>query len=216
MHMRVEIWTDIACPWCYVGRARFDQGLAAFAHRDEVEVLHRSFELNPQAENGNVPIIDAVAAQYGRTREQQVAREEQAASMARAVGLEYRIGGRVFGNTFDVHRLLHFAKTHGRQAELMDLAFRVNFADERSIYDRETQVSLAVEAGLDGAAAREVLDDPDAYAAEVRADERLAAELGAGGVPFFVLNRRYGVSGVQSAQAFTQALEQAWADRQAA
>ncbi|WP_189697819.1 DsbA family oxidoreductase [Streptomyces chromofuscus] len=214
--MRVEIWTDIACPWCYVGRARFDQGLAAFAHRDEVEVLHRSFELNPQAENGNVPIIDAVAAQYGRTREQQVAREEQAASMARAVGLEYRIGGRVFGNTFDVHRLLHFAKTHGRQAELMDLAFRVNFADERSIYDRETQVSLAVEAGLDGAAAREVLDDPDAYAAEVRADERLAAELGAGGVPFFVLNRRYGVSGVQSAQAFTQALEQAWADRQAA
>jgi predicted DsbA family dithiol-disulfide isomerase len=214
--MRVEIWTDIACPWCYVGRARFAQGLAGFAHRDQVEVVHRSYELNPKAENGTVPIIDAVAAQYGRTREQQVAREEQAASMARSVGLDFRIGGRVFGNTFDVHRLLHFAKTRGLQDELMDLAFRVNFADERSVYDKETLVSLAVEVGLDEAEVREVLDDPHAYAEEVRADERLASELGAGGVPFFVLNRQYGVSGVQSPEAFTRALEQAWANRAAA
>ncbi|MFI6062633.1 DsbA family oxidoreductase [Streptomyces sp. NPDC051286] len=214
--MRVEIWTDIACPWCYVGKARFDQGLAAFAHRDEVEVVHRSFELNPQAENGTMSIIDAVAAQYGRPREQQVAREEQAATMARAVGLGYRIGGRVFGNTFDVHRLIHFAKKHGRQTELMDLAFRANFAEERSIYDRKTQVSLAVEAGLDVAEAREVLENPEAFAAEVRADERLASDMGVSGVPFFVLNRRYGVNGVQSTEMFTQALEQAWADRPAA
>ncbi|MFJ2397224.1 DsbA family oxidoreductase [Streptomyces sp. NPDC087843] len=211
--MRVEIWTDIACPWCYVGRAGFDRGLAAFAHRDEVEVVHRSYELNPEAEQGTISIIDAVAAQYGRTRDQQIAREEQAAAMARSVGLGYRIGGRVFGNTFDVHRLLHFAKTHGRQNELMDLAFQVNFADERSVYDRETQVAMAVEAGLDEAAVREVLDNPRAFAQEVRADERLASELGVSGVPFFVLNRRYGVSGGQSADMFTQALEQAWADR---
>ncbi|MEW2289236.1 DsbA family oxidoreductase [Streptomyces sp. NPDC047841] len=214
--MRVEIWTDVACPWCYVGRARFDRGLAAFAHRDEVEVVHRSFELNPEAENGTVPIIDAVAAQYGRTREQQVAREEQAAAMAREVGLDFRIGGRVFGNTFDVHRLIHFARSHGRQAEITDLAFRANFAEERSIYDKETLVALAVEAGLDEASARKVLDDPTAFAEDVRADERLAAEMGAGGVPFFVLNRRYGVSGVQSPETFTRALEQAWADRAAA
>ena len=214
--MRVEIWTDVACPWCYVGRARFDRGLAAFEHRDEVEVVHRSFELNPQAENGTVPIIDAVAAQYGRTREQQVAREEQAAAMAREVGLDFRIGGRVFGNTFDVHRLIHFAGSHGRQAELMDLVFRANFAEERSIYDKETLVALAVEAGLDESSARKVLDDPTAFAEEVRADERLAADMGAGGVPFFVLNRRYGVSGVQSPETFTRALQQAWADRAAA
>ncbi|MFE0450426.1 DsbA family oxidoreductase [Streptomyces sp. NPDC058914] len=211
--MRVEIWTDIACPWCYVGSARFRQGLAAFAHRDQVEVVHRSFELNPQAENGDVPIIEAVAAQYGRTREQQVAREEQAAAMAEAMGLGYRAGGRVFGNTFDVHRLLHFARTRDAQARLMDIAFRINFAEERSIYDRETLVHAAVEAGLDAKEVRDVLDDPDAYAEEVRADERLAAELGANGVPFFVLDRRYGVSGVQSPEAFTRALEQAWADR---
>lgn len=133
--------------------------------------------------------------------------------MARSVGLDYRVGGRVFGNTFDIHRLLHFANTRDRQAELMDLAFRANFAQERSVYDRPTLESLGVEAGLDEAEVREVLDDPNAYAEDVRADERLAAELGASGVPFFVLDRRYGVSGVQSAEAFTRALEQAWDDR---
>ncbi|MFD7389483.1 DsbA family oxidoreductase [Streptomyces sp. NPDC059852] len=214
--MRVEMWTDVACPWCYVGREHFKKGLAAFAHRDRVEVVHRSFELNPQAENGTVPIIDAVAAQYGRTREQQVAREEQAAAMANAVGLEFRVGGRVFGNTFDVHRLSHFAATRGLQGEFLDLAFRVNFAEEASIYDRETLVGLAVEAGLAEVEAREVLDAPDAYADEVRSDERLAAELGANAVPFFVLDRRYGVSGVQSPETFTRALEEAWTDRAAA
>ncbi|MZE70465.1 DsbA family oxidoreductase [Streptomyces sp. SID5789] len=214
--MRVEMWTDVACPWCYVGRKHFSEGLAAFEHRDRVEVVHRSFELNPDAENGTVPIIDAVAAQYGRTREQQVAREEQAAAMANAVGLDFRVGGRVFGNTFDVHRLSHFAGTRGLQGEFLDHAFRVNFAEEASIYDRETLVGLAVAAGLEEAEVREVLDHPDAFAEEVRSDERLAAELGAGGVPFFVMDRRYGVSGVQPPGMFTQALEQAWADRPAA
>jgi len=214
--IRVEIWTDVACPWCYIGRARFEQGLAAFAHRDKVEVVNRSFELNPGAENGTVPIIDAVAAQYGRTREEQIAREERAASDARDLGLGYRIGGRVHGNTFDVHRLLHLAKARGRQAELMDLVFGVNFADERSIYDKETLVSLAVEVGLDEAEVRKVLEDADAYAEDVRTDEREAAELGANGVPFFVLDRRYGVSGGQPAELFTQALEQAWKDRSVA
>jgi predicted DsbA family dithiol-disulfide isomerase len=214
--MRVEIWTDIACPWCYVGRARFDQGLRSFAHRGEVEVEYRSFELNPTAQNGTTPIIEAVARQYGRTRDEQVAREERAASEARALGLGYRVGGRVHGNTFDVHRLLHFAKTHGRQGALMDLAYRVNFAEERSVYDADTLVDIAVEAGLDGAEARGVLEDAGAYAEDVRADERQAAELGATGVPFFVLDRRYGISGMQPSEVFTQALEQAWKDHQTA
>ncbi|WP_328885034.1 DsbA family oxidoreductase [Streptomyces sp. NBC_00316] len=213
--MRVEIWTDIACPWCYIGKARFERALAAFEHRDHVEVVYRSFELNPKAEDGTTPIIDAVAAQYGRTREQQVAREEYAASEAHAEGLGFRVGARVHGNTFDLHRLLHFAKARGLQIELMNLALRVNFAEERSIYDRETLVSLAAEAGLDEAEAREVLADADAYAQEVRADEREAAELGAGGVPFFVLDRQYGVTGLQSVELFGQALEQAWQNRPA-
>ncbi|MGW1704952.1 DsbA family oxidoreductase [Streptomyces sp. NPDC002206] len=214
--MNVEIWTDIACPWCYIGKARFERALTAFEHRDHVEVVYRSFELNPKAGNGTTPIIDAVAAQYGRTREQQVAREEYAASEARAEGLGFRIGGRVHGNTFELHRLLHFAKAHDLRTELMNLAFQVNFTDERSIYDEETLVSMAVEVGLHEAAVREVLNDADAYAEDVRADERQAAELGAGGVPFFVLDRQYGVAGLQSVELFTQALEQAWQNRSAA
>ncbi|MEU6343255.1 DsbA family oxidoreductase [Streptomyces sp. NPDC046977] len=213
--MRVEIWTDIACPWCYIGDARFARALAAFEHRDEVEVVHRSFELNPDAENRGTPIIDAVAARYGRTREQQIAREEHAASEARAEGLGFRIGGRVDGNTFDLHRLLHFAKDRGRQAELRDLAFKVNFADERSVYDSETLIALASDAGLDATETREVLADPDAYAGAVRSDERLAAELGAGGVPFFVLDRSYGVAGLQPVELYARALEQAWRNRPA-
>ncbi|WP_055589765.1 DsbA family oxidoreductase [Peterkaempfera griseoplana] len=211
--MRVEIWTDIACPWCYVAKARFDRALAAFEHRADIELVHRSYELNPTAENGTTPIIEAVAAQYGRTLEQQTAREEHAAAQARSEGLDFRIGGRVHGNTFDIHRLLHFARAHGRQVELMDLVFQVNFADERSVHDRETLVELAVEAGLDETAVRGVLADPAAHAEDVRADERAAAELGAGGVPFVVLDRRYGVTGLQPVETFTRALEEAWRTR---
>ncbi|MFI8008089.1 DsbA family oxidoreductase [Streptomyces sp. NPDC086010] len=214
--MRVEMWTDIACPWCYVGREHFNKGLADFAHRDQVEVVHRSFELNPKAQNGTVPIIDAVAAQYGRTHQQQVDREHQAASMANAVGLEFRVGGRVFGNTFDLHRLSHFAKTRGLQGEFLDRAFQANFAEERSVYDTETVVALAVEVGLEESEVREVLADPKKFADDVRSDERRASEIGVSGVPFFVLGGRYGVNGVQAPAAFTRALEQAWADQSAA
>ncbi|MFD7896110.1 DsbA family oxidoreductase [Streptomyces sp. NPDC059743] len=212
--MRVEIWSDIACPWCYIGKARFEKGLAAFAHRDEVEVVHRSFELDPGRAKGDVGlVVDMLAEKFGRSREEALAMEEHVASNARSEGLGYRTEGRDHGSTFDIHRVLHLAKAHGRQDALLDLAYRANFAEERSVYDQETLVALAVEAGLVEAEVRRVLADPDAYADDVRADEREAAELGANGVPFFVLDRRYGVSGGQPAELFTQALEQAWQGR---
>ncbi|HET6359825.1 DsbA family oxidoreductase [Streptomyces sp.] len=212
--MRVEIWSDIACPWCYIGKARFEKGLAAFAHRDEVEVVHRSFELDPgRAKGDTAPVIDMLALKYGRTREEAQSMEEHVAANARSEGLGYRTEGRDHGNTFDIHRLLHLARARGRQDELLDLAYRANFAEERSVFDPEILVDLAVEAGLDADEARAVLADEDAYADDVRADEREAAELGATGVPFFVLDRRYGVSGGQPAELFTKALEQAWQGR---
>ncbi|MFF8385263.1 DsbA family oxidoreductase [Streptomyces kanasensis] len=212
--MRVEIWSDIACPWCYIGKARFEEGLAAFAHRDDVEVVYRSFELDPGRARGDVaPVVDMLAAKYGRTREEARAMEEHVASVARGQGLEYRVEGREHGGTFDVHRLLHLAKARGRQEALLDLAYRANFAEDRSVYETEVLVRLAVEAGLDEDEARVVLADAAAYADDVRADEREAAELGATGVPFFVLDRRYGVSGGQPAEVFTRALEQAWEGR---
>ncbi|MFD8206516.1 DsbA family oxidoreductase [Streptomyces sp. NPDC059695] len=212
--MRVEIWSDIACPWCYIGKARFEKGLAAFAHRDDVEVVHRSFELDPNRAKGDTgPVLEMLAKKYGRTLDEARAMEEHVASNAHSEGLGYRTEGRDHGNTFDIHRLLHLARERGRQSELLDLAYRANFAEERSVFDTETLVTLGVEAGLDVTEVRAVLADRTAYADAVREDEREAAELGANGVPFFVLDRRYGISGGQPAEVFTQALEQAWQGR---
>lgn len=209
--MRVEIWSDIACPWCYIGKARFEKGLAAFAHRDQVEVVHRSFELDPSAAKvDNTPVIDMLAKKYGRTLDEAHAMEEYVAETAHGEGLDYSVAGREHGNTFDVHRLLHLARARGHENELLDLAYRANFTENGSVFRPDALIKLAVEAGLDEAEARAVLADESAYADEVRADEREAAELGANGVPFFVLDRRYGVSGGQPAEVFTQALEQAW------
>ncbi|MCK1822353.1 DsbA family oxidoreductase [Streptomyces sp. XM83C] len=214
--MRVEIWSDIACPWCYVGKARFEKALAAFPHRDDVEVVHRSFELDPGRAKGDAaPVVPMLARKYGMSEAQAQAAEDNVGAQAAAEGLPYRTRGRDHGNTFDMHRLLHFAKEQGAQDRLVQILYRANFAEERSVFTEgdERLVELAVEAGLDADAARKVLADPDAYAADVRADEEEAARLGATGVPFFVLDRKYGVSGAQPAEIFTRALEQAWGER---
>ncbi|MFF3589855.1 DsbA family oxidoreductase [Streptomyces sp. NPDC002387] len=214
--MRVEIWSDIACPWCYVGKARFEKALGAFPHRDQVEVVHRSFELDPHRAKDDVqPVLTMLATKYGMSEAQAQAGEKNLGTQAAAEGLDYRTQGRDHGNTFDMHRLLHFAKEQGRQDRLIQILYRANFAEERSLFTEgdERLVELAVEAGLDAEAVRTVLADPAAYADAVRADEREAAELGANGVPFFVLDRKYGVSGAQPAEVFTQALTQAWGER---
>ena len=208
--MRVEIWSDVACPWCYIGKARFEQGLSEFEHKDEVEVVFRSFELDPHSPEGKTePVIGMLAKKYGMSEAQALQADQRVADNARSEGLGYVSGTRDSGNTFAIHRLLHFAKSKGVQNELINLTFKANFAEERSVFSRERLLELAVEAGLDKDEAGAVLDDPQAYAAEVRQDEREAQELGANGVPFFVLDRRYGVSGGQPAEVFKQALAEA-------
>ncbi|MFI1956363.1 DsbA family oxidoreductase [Streptomyces althioticus] len=213
--MRVEIWSDIACPWCYVGKARFEKALASFPHRDGVEVVHRSFELDPGRARTDVePVLTMLTKKYGMSQAQAEAGEDNLGAQAAADGLPYRTRGRDHGGTFDMHRLLRFAREHGRRERLLDLLYRANFAEERSLFgDDERLVELAGAAGLDPEAARAVLADPEAYAAEVRADEQDAARLGARGVPFFVLDRKYGVSGAQPVDVFTRALTQAWDER---
>ncbi|MFE8987490.1 DsbA family oxidoreductase [Streptomyces collinus] len=213
--MRVEIWSDIACPWCYVGKARFEKALRDFPYRDDVEVVHRSFELDPGRAKGDVqPVITMLTKKYGMSAAQAEAGEDNLGAQAAAEGLDYRTRGRDHGSTFDMHRLLHFAKEQGRQEQLLDLLYRANFAEERSVFDDDERlVELAVAAGLETAAVRAVLADPEAYADDVRADEREAAQLGASGVPFFVLDRTYGVSGAQPAEVFAQALTQAYGER---
>ena len=213
--MRVEIWSDIACPWCYVGKARFDKALRDFPYRDEVEVVHRSFELDPgRAKDDIQPVITMLTKKYGMSAAQAEAGEDNLGTQASAEGLDYRTRGRDHGSTFDMHRLLHFAKEQGRQEQLLDLLYRANFAEERSVFAEgdDRLVELAVEAGLDADEVRRVLADPEAYADDVRADEREAAQLGATGVPFFVLDRTYGVSGAQPAEVFARALTQAYGE----
>ncbi|GAA3306939.1 DsbA family oxidoreductase [Streptomyces cinereospinus] len=198
-----------------MGKARFERALAAFPHRDAVEVVHRSFELDPgRAKDDVQPVLTVLTKKYGMSEAQAQAGEDDLGTRAAAEGLAYRTRGRDHGSTFDMHRLLHLAKEHGRQDELVQRLYRANFAEERSVFnDDERLVGIAVGAGLDEAAVRAVLADPRAYADEVRADEREAAQLGATGVPFFVLDRKYGVSGAQPAEVFERALTQAWGER---
>ncbi|WP_336082542.1 DsbA family oxidoreductase [Nocardia sp. SSK8] len=217
MTTRVEIWTDINCPFCYLGKARFEQALSGFEHRDDIEVVHRSFELDPAlpaTESG--PVIPHIAAKYGIDVEQAAANERAIGAQAHALGLPYRTSGRDYGNSFDMHRLLHFALDQGRQDALLDALYAANFAEEAPAFaDTERLVAVATGAGFDETAVRAVLADPHAYAEAVRQDEREAAQLGATGVPFFVFDGKYAVSGAQPTEVFTQALTTAWNDRPA-
>jgi predicted DsbA family dithiol-disulfide isomerase len=210
--MQVEIWSDVVCPWCYLGKRRFEQGLAAFEHRDEVEVVYRSFELDPSAPTDvTEPTIDLLASKYGMTHAQAEDAQQQMEQRAAVDGLEFRMSDLRSGNTRDAHRLLHLAKERGRQPELAERLHRAYFSEQRSVFDAASLSQLAVEVGLDPAEVADVLAG-DGYADEVEADEATAQALGATGVPFFVIDRRYGISGAQPADAITQTLQRAWSD----
>lgn len=210
--VKVEIWSDVVCPWCYIGKRRFERALAAFEHRDEVEVRWRSFELDPRAPRaGDEDQVQRLARKYGMTRDEALAAQARVTGVAAEEGLAYRLDVARPANTFDAHRLLHLAAEHGVQGAAEERLFAAYFTEGRRIGDPDTLVALAGEAGLDVAAARNVLQG-DAYADAVAGDEREAAELGISGVPFFVIDRRYGVSGAQPADLIRSALERAWAD----
>jgi predicted DsbA family dithiol-disulfide isomerase len=208
--MRVDIWSDIVCPWCYIGKRRFEQGLAGFSRRDEVEVVYHAFELDPEIPPGEgTPILDVLAAKYRLSPEQAGEAEAAVAAKAVADGLRFTTE-RVLGNTFDAHRLVRLGRERGLQAEVLQRLYEAYFAEGRPIFDRAELASLGAAAGLDAEQARQALAD-GSYADEVREDEAQAMSLGITGVPFAVLGGRYGVSGAQAGETFTAALDQAWA-----
>lgn len=212
--MRVEIWSDLVCPWCYIGKRRFEKALAAFPHRDRVEIVHRSFQLDPNAPQGETRLtVDMLAAKYGMTPERAAAVEREMEERAAGDGLEYHLDGARVGNTSDAHRLLHLARENGVQDEVVEAFYKAHFTDRRSLFDRDELVRVAAEAGLDGDAARAVLESGE-YAADVAMEQREAQQLGATGVPFFVVDRKYGVAGAQPAEAFAEVLQRAWAESQ--
>ena len=210
--MQVEIWSDVVCPWCYLGKRRFERALEAFSHRDEVEVIYRSFELSPDAPAGETtPTVDRLAASYRMTREQAEDAQRQMAERAAGEGLQFRMADLRSGNTRDAHRLLHLAKDRGVQADLAERLHRAYFTEQASIFDHESLTAIAVAAGLDAAEVRRVLDGAE-YNDAVDTDEAMAQVIGATGVPLFVIDRRYGISGAQPPELITETLEKAWAE----
>ncbi len=210
--MRVEIWSDVVCPWCYLGKKRFERALADFEHGDEVEVVYRSFELDPDApQDRTTPTVELLASKYRMTPEQAEQAQRQMQERAAADGLTFRMDGLRSGNTKDAHRVLQLARDAGKQGEMMERLHRAYFTDQESVFDHDSLVRLAADAGLDGDAVRAMLASDD-YADHVETDEEMARSLGATGVPLFVIDRKYGISGAQPAQTITQVLERAWAE----
>jgi predicted DsbA family dithiol-disulfide isomerase len=209
--MRVDIWSDIVCPWCYIGKREFEQGLAAFAHRDDVEVVYHAFELDPSVPAGaGQPVREMLAAKYGLGPQQAAQADAGVAARAAAIGLGYA-GDRLTGNSFDAHRLVALGRDQGRQAEVLQGLYEAYFAEGRPVFGPAELTELGAAAGLDAAQVTKVLAGDD-YAESVRADEQQAGSLGISGVPFFVLDGRYGVSGAQPAATFTAVLDKVWAE----
>jgi predicted DsbA family dithiol-disulfide isomerase len=207
--MRVDIWSDVICPWCYVGKARFEKALDSFAHRDEVEVVYHSFELDPSSPRGQRESnLAMLSKKFGKSPAEALALDDQVGSLARAEGLGFD-SGRPVGNTFDVHRVLHLGLDRGVQHALLGAVNEAYFAQARDVFDRDVLTEVAAGAGLDADEVGKVLDG-EAYADEVRQDELQARQIGIGGVPFFVFDMALGASGAQPAEVFASALGQAW------
>jgi predicted DsbA family dithiol-disulfide isomerase len=217
--VKVEIWSDVVCPWCHIGKRRFEAALARFPHRDAVEVEWKSFELDPGApsaaagdEVSPTEYAERLARKYGTSVLGAQQMTDHMTQQAAAEGLDFRFDRAVRANTFDAHQVIHLAGERGVQDAVKERLLTAYFSEGEAVGDRETLVRLAAEAGLDADEVRAALED-QRYAGAVRADEAEAQALGISGVPFFVVDRRYGVNGAQPADALLQVLERAWAER---
>jgi predicted DsbA family dithiol-disulfide isomerase len=210
--VQIEVWSDVVCPWCYIGKRRLETALARFPHRDEVEVVWRSFQLDPTVPEGEVhPTLPALAAKHGRPEAEMRASMEQLGRLAAEEGLDYDLPNGVSGNTALAHELVHLAAEHGLGGEMEERLLHAHFEERRPVFDVDALVPLGVEVGLDEAEVRQVLTDRR-YRRAVAQDAATAQSLGATGVPFFVVDRRYGAAGAQPAELLLQVLERAWAD----
>lgn len=215
--MLVDIWSDVVCPWCYLGKRRFERALEGFDHRNQVQVTHRSFQLDPskprhQTSNRR----NMLKAKYRLSDAQVQEMDAKMEAMAAAEGLQYRLtDAGTTGNTLDAHQLLHLAKERGVQDAVLERLYRAYFTEQRSLFERDSLVELVAEAGLDADEARQTLER-DGYVDAVAADVSEAISLGVSGVPFFVIGGGYGVSGAQSTDVFSNTLHRAWTSANAA
>lgn len=214
--MKIEIWSDFACPFCYIGKKRFEQALARFPHKDQVEVLYYAYQLNPNAPKVMVgTAYESFAKGHGTTVEQAKARFAMFTQNAKTVGLVYNYDIIQMTNTFDAHRLAKWAATLGLEGVVTERLMKAYFSEGKNLADHATLVVLMKEVGLDGSQAEAVLKD-GSYTDEVRRQISESRQIGVQGVPFFVVNRKYGISGAQSEEYFYAALEQLWQEEQGA
>jgi len=209
--MQVEIWSDVVCPWCYIGKRRFEAALRQFEHADEVTITWRSFELDPSAPRQREGTSsEHLAKKYGLSNAEVKAMQARVTDVAAEEGLTYRLDDTIGGNTFDAHRLLHLAASEGKQDVMKETLLHGYFTEGLAIGEPSVLTDLAVRAGLDRARASRVLAGTD-YTDEVRADERDARRFGLSGVPAFVIDRRIAVVGAEAPAILLDALRQAWA-----
>ncbi|MDD9150121.1 MULTISPECIES: DsbA family oxidoreductase [unclassified Sporolactobacillus] len=214
--MKIEVWSDFVCPFCYIGKHRLENALAQFPHKDQTNIEWRSFELDPNAPvYSGLRIEDILAKKYGISIEQAKQANQGVAAQAAELGLLFDFEKMKPTNSFDAHRLAKYAKTQNRDAVLSEKLFKAHFTEGRDIGDRKTLSALAESAGLDRTEAEKVLQDQKAFADDVRKDEALARQYGITGVPFFLFNSKYAVSGAQPPETFRSALETAWQEEAA-
>lgn len=206
--MRIDIWSDIVCPWCYVGKRRFETALASF-EAEAVEVVHHSFQLNPAAPRDSTADRRQMLMQkYHLTAARVDELDAQMTQLAAEEGLQYRLDGTVTGNTLDAHQLVHLAHESGRQDAMVERLYRAYFTENRSVFDQASLVELAHEVGVERDSARAALTE-GRYVPAVQEDIEMARRIGITGVPFFVIDSRYGISGAQSSATFIEALTSA-------
>ena len=211
--MDVEIWSDIACPWCYIGKRRFEAALTQFEHRDDVRVTWRSFELDPSAPaEREGDRAERLAEKYGMTVDQARQMERQMTETAAGEGLDFRFDIARSGSTFDAHRVVHLAAEHGLQDAMKERLLRAYFGEGELMSDHDTLVRLAGEVGVDEDSVRQMLAS-DRFAEEVRGDELTASRFGISAVPTFVVDRSIGASGAHPPDALLELLREGWTRR---
>ena len=210
--MKIEIWSDVACPWCYIGKRRFETALAAFPHRESVEVQWRSYQLDPSLpEHYDGTELDYLSKRKGMAAGQVTQMFEHVAAQAKGEGLNYRFDDVVVANSFTAHRLIHLAASHGMQDAAKERLLSDHFERGKDIGSRDYLTALGGDLGLPDAELEELFTT-DKYADDVRLDFEEGRALGINGVPFFVIDRKFGLSGAQPSETFTAALNQAWQD----
>ncbi|MBS1624142.1 MAG: DsbA family oxidoreductase [Bacteroidetes bacterium] len=211
--MTVEIWSDIMCPFCYIGKRRFEEGLAAFAQRDQVNVVWRSFQLDPDLKTDpGMSVNQMLAAKKGWSVEQAAMMNDRVTGMAREAGLDYHLDKAVVANSWDAHRFSHLAAQHGVQDRAEEALFHAYFTEGKNTADHEVLAAIGEQLGISRDETLAMLGS-DAYADAVQHDMERAQQIGVQGVPFFVLDNRYAVSGAQEGKTFAGALQAAWEAR---